>query len=322
MEVEVETYPEIELKKYKGLKIEKVVYKIDDSDVDEQIELIRKQKATVIPIEDAAQEGHFVTIDLQELDQTGMPLVGKKYNDMRIELGKGSFDLDIERQLLDVKVKEDKIVEKRYPKNTKSEPGTKNYERFKVSVKRVEREELPEIDDDFVKDLNIEIESVQELRERVKSQLEYDWGQRSEQHFYNQFAHELLQENSFEVPESMVSRYLDQIVAEISNKEKNVNIEEVRTNYRVDALFNIKWYHLKEKIAEVENIKAEENDFSEYLKKIEDKQVRERYKTNEELKKRILNDIYEKKIFDFLVANSKVTVKEQSIKKRKEVEAV
>jgi len=322
MEVEVETYPEIELKKYKGLKIEKIIYNINDEDVDDQIELIRKQKATIIPIEEKAQEGHYITIDMQELDDSGMPLVGKKYNDIRIELGKGSFDNDIEEQLLGAKLNEEIIVEKRYPQGRSGGKGSKKYERFKVFVKRIEQEELPELNDEFVTALNININSVDELKRRVKEQLEFDWGQRSEQHFYNQLAHELLQENPFEVPESMVSVYLDQIVADIGKRDKTIDIEDVRRNYRVDALFNIKWFHLKQKIAEVEKIKVEEKDYTEYLQKIEDNRLRNRYRKEKELKKRIQNDLFERKIFDFLVANSEVSVKEQAIKKRKELESV
>jgi FKBP-type peptidyl-prolyl cis-trans isomerase (trigger factor) len=120
----------------------------------------------------------------------------------------------------------------------------------------------------------------------------------------------------------MVSGYLDQIVNDISKRDSKVDVEEVRKTYRVDALFNIKWYHLKEKIAQTENIRTDDTDFDEYLKKIDDPKIRERYKNDKDLKKRVLNDLYEKKIFDFLVSNSKVTEKKQSIKKRKEFGAV
>jgi trigger factor len=322
MEVEVETYPEIDLKKYKGLKIEKNIYKITDEDVEDRLLYIRKQKATITAVKEAAQEGHYMIIDMQELDETGMPLIGKKYDDIRINLGEGTFDPEIEHQLIGLKVGEDKVIEKKYDQKSSMRQKEGKTERFKITVKSIEEEELPEADDDFVKELNIGIETIDKLKVTIKEQLEHDWGQESEQHFYNQLAHELLQENPFEVPESMVSGYLDQIVNDISKRDSKVDVEEVRKTYRVDALFNIKWYHLKEKIAQEENIRTDDNDFDEYLEKIDDTKIRERYQNDKDLKKRVLNDLYEKKIFDFLVSNSKVTEKEQSIKKRKEFEAV
>jgi trigger factor len=322
MEVEVETYPEIDLKKYKGLKIEKNIYKITDEDVEDRLLYIRKQKATITPVKEAAQEGHNMMIDMQELDETGMPLIGKKYDDIRINLGEGTFDPEIEHQLIGLKVGEDKVIEKKYDQKSSTQQKAGKTERFKITVKSIEEEELPQADDDFVKDLNIGIETIDKLKVTIKEQLQHDWGQESEQHFYNQLAHELLQENPFEVPESMVSGYLDQIVNDISKRDSKVDVEEVRKTYRVDALFNIKWYHLKEKIAQEENIRTDDNDFDEYLEKIDDTKIRERYQNDKDLKKRVLNDLYEKKIFDFLVSNSKVTEKEQPIKKRKEFEAV
>ena len=321
MEVEVETYPEIELKKYKGLTIEKVIYQINDEDVEDQLNHIRKQEATITPVVEPAREGHHMTIDMQELDATGMPLVGKKYENIRVDLGEGRFDPDIERQLIGLKAQEEKIIEKSYPQNNiKGQPSRKT-ERYKVIVKTIEDQELPKADDDFVKNLNIGLETLEELKGKIRERLEYDWGQQSENHFYNQLAHELLQENPFDVPESMVNGYLDQILKEIRSKNSQVDEEEVRKNYRVDALFNIKWHHLKEKIAQQENINAAEEDLRKYINEIEDKKIRERYENDKKLQKHLLNDIYEKKIMDFLISHSQVTEKKQSIK-RKELEAL
>jgi FKBP-type peptidyl-prolyl cis-trans isomerase (trigger factor) len=87
-------------------------------------------------------------------------------------------------------------------------------------------------------------------------------------------------------------------------------------------MFNIKWFHLKEKIAEEENIKATEEDFKTFLDNINDENARKMYETNDKLKQRALNDIFEKKTFDFLVDNSKVKEEKKSIKQRKEFEKV
>jgi len=76
LEVEVETYPEIKLNKYKDLKIEKEIFEITDEDIEDQLHYLRKQKATITSKENKAENGDYITIDVQEIDTTGMPLIG------------------------------------------------------------------------------------------------------------------------------------------------------------------------------------------------------------------------------------------------------
>jgi trigger factor len=185
-------------------------------------------------------------------------------------------------------------------------------------MQKVEKEELPELDSQFVEQLNFDVKTVDELKVKVRDELEHRWGQESEHQFYQQVVQELLHENPFDVPDSMVNNYLDKILEDIRQRDKNINEEEVRKHYRADAMFNIKWFHLKDKIAQDENIEADEEDFKVFLDNINDENVQKMYETNAELKQRALTDIFEKKVFDFLVSNSKVKEKKKSIKQRKE----
>jgi len=322
MEVEVETYPEIELNKYKDLQLEKEIYRITDDDVQDQLTLLRQQKAVVSPVEGKAEMGHHLLIDMQELDESGMPLVGKKYNDIKVQLGSGTLDSQLEEQLVGLAVGDEKFVEKRY-----SERGIKKFvsnkrERFQVKVKKIENVELPELSDEFVKELNLGVNTLAELRQSINEQLARHWGQESEQHFYNQVVHELLQQNPFDVPEGMVQEYLDKIIAEINKKDSKIDSEEIRKNYRADALFNIKWFYLQEAIARAEHINIGEQEYEDFLNKIQEEKVQKFYRQNKEIKRRILNDLFEKKVFEYIVTNSKMTIIEKSVKARKELEVV
>ena len=320
MEIEVETYPDIELKKYKGLKIEKEIYSISDDDVEDSILYIRHQKAIVSSVDGKAENGHFMTLTMQELDAGGVPLVGKKYEDIRVNLGSGEFDSDIEQQLIGLSKGEEKIVEKVYPKDFEQKQFAGNREQYRVKVAKVEKEELPVLDDDFVQTLNYgNAKTVTELRDLVRKQLEMQYGQRAEEQFYHRFAHELLQNNPFEVPEAVVERYLDEVVNDVKQRQKNVNEEELYKTYRADAIFNVKWFYLKEKIAETENLRAEKEDFDKYLDTITDEKVKEMYRSNKDLGKRIMNDLFEKKLFDFIVENSKIKITTKPIKSRKDL---
>jgi trigger factor len=317
MELEVEVYPEITLKRYKDFSFEKEIYKIDDSDVEDSINYIRKQKAVITPIEGESGEGNFVTFSVQELDESGMPLIGKKYDDIRVQLGEGQFDPEIENQIIGMKPGEERQIVKTYPKSAGKELAGKT-ERYAVSMQKVEAEELPELNAEFVEQLNFNINTVEDLKTKVRDELEHRWGQESEQKFYHEVVQELLHENPFDVPEAMVDNYLEKILEDIKQRDKNINEEEVRKQYRADATFNIKWYHLREKIAVEEKIEATEDDYKTFLENIEEESIRSLYDSNNEIKQRAMNDIFEKKVFDFLVNNSKVKEKKKSIKQRKE----
>jgi trigger factor len=271
----------------------------------------------ITPINGQAEEGNFVSFSVQEMDETGMPLIGKKYDDIRVQLGEGQFDPEIENQITGMKTGEERRIEKRYPKSAGKELAGK-IERFNISMQKVEKEELPELDEKFIEQLNFDIKTVDELKIKVRDELEHRWGQESEHQFYHQIVQELLHENPFDVPDSMVSNYLDKILEDIRQRDKNIDEEEVRKHYRADAMFNIKWFHLEEKIANDENLKAYDEDYKSFLDNINDENARKMYETNDDLKQRALNDIFEKKVFDFLVDNSKVKEKKKSIKQRKE----
>ncbi len=321
MDVEVETYPEIDLKNYRNFKFEKIIYKIDDDDVRDNIEYIRKQKAVITTVENEAQKGQFISFSVQEMDESGMPLIGKKYDDIRIQIGEGQFDPDLESQIIGMKPGESRIIQKIYPKSAGKELAGKT-ERYSITMQKIEKEELPELNDQFVEDLNLDLKSLEEFKGKVREELEHRWGQESEHQFYHQVVQELLHENPFDVPEAMVNNYLDNILEDIRQRDKNIDEEEVRKHYRADATFNIKWFHLREKIAKEEQIKSTEEEYNQFLEQLEDENKRKIYEDNKELKQRVMNDLFEKKVFDFLVNNSKVKEKKPSIKQRKEFEKV
>ncbi len=315
--LEVEVFPEIELKKYKNLKLKKTIFEISEKDVDMVIDNIRHEKATVAPVEDGAKDGNILTVEMQELDEQGVPIIGKKYENFKIGIGSGQFDSDMENQLIGVKPEEERQISKTYSKKEKDKNLAGKTEKFMVKVKTVEEEFLPEVDVEFVKQLGIDEETVNGMREKIKHNLEHSYSDQAEQQFYNQLAHELLQENQFEVPNKMVEEYLDRIVEDIKNKDKKVDEVAVRKNYLADATFNMKWFYLKNKISQVENVEVKDEDINKYLENIEDEKMREQFSSNPEWRRRISGDLAEKKILDFLIENQKITEVVEPINKER-----
>lgn len=312
LEMEVEVYPEIELKKYKGIELSKTIYKIEDSDIDAELDNLRQRFSTLTPVEEPAAEGHRVTVDMQEIAEDGSPLIGKKYPDITFDLGSGKFDADLEKQLTGIKAGEERRIEKTMEDKSKTE-------RYMVTAQKIEKVELPDLDDEFVKDLDSGVETVTELRERMRQNMEQYWGQESEHAFFHEMADKLLAENPFDVPQSMVENYLDRMIEEMRKKQERFEEAKVRENYREEATFNIKWFQLKHRIAEEEKIEVSDDDIKEFIEKIEDEKVRDFYSQNEQMTQRIRDDLAEKKILDFLTEVSKVKENEVTISKRKDL---
>ena len=165
--VSFEVEPKIKLPKLKKntLKVEKTIYATDDQDIDMAIDEVRNGHAEVKTIEDGAKIEDFIICDLQELDETGLPIIGKKLETRNIKIGQAPIDGPNQKNLEGAKP-EDK-VRVSVPTDEKGTLGT-----YELLVKNVERQILPELNEDFVKLVDPQAKNVSEYRNNVQKQLE------------------------------------------------------------------------------------------------------------------------------------------------------
>ena len=310
--IEVDTYPDIELKKITGLELTRDKYVITDKIVDETIERMRREKAEIRTVDGQVEENHLVYFDMQQLDESGVPIVGKKYNDLKVKVGEGRFDPELEKQLIGLKTGDEKQIVKEYPADfpQKEFAGKKEY--FNVSIKKIQEEILPELNDEFVAEVDENLKTVDELKAEVRKRLELEYKMESENRFAADLTQALLEANPFDVPEALIQNYLNHIVEDVKRRDPKLKEEDIRQHYRHEAEFNVKWFYLKDKIAREQNIKVEDEDVNKFLNELKDEKVRELYEKNPVLLDRVKEDILNRKIVDYIVNNSKV--KENEIK--------
>lgn len=306
-EIEVEIEPEIELKKYKGLKVEKEVPVVTDNMREQVIDNLRNQYATVKEL-DEAKEGDYVAFDAQLLGEGDVPVIGRKFEDIQVKIGTGEFDPDLEKELIGVKKGQQKIIRKTVePKSKKEKPQVESYQ---INVKSIEEKTLPPFDEDFVQNLQDDsIQTLDQLKERININLKNDIERRSREQFVSRLIDELLKENPFDAPASMVDHYLEHLVHDIKDQSKGQEVDEatVKQNYRAYAIHNIRWYLIKKKIAELENIEVEQKEINEWIDKmrLEEKQ-KEEFKKNQQIKNRIGEDLMEQKVIGLLESNADI----------------
>lgn len=304
----VEVVPEFELKKYHKLSVEHEVYQVDDADVEEALEDVREQMAVMEPVEGEAIAEHFVLADLQQVDPSGVPIIGRKYEDRLIHLSEE--DNEVTDQLVGVKAGESRRLELRRNGESGQEPET---EIFEVKVKEVKSKHVPELDDELAKDAG-DFENLDELKEDIRKRLI----KRSRDSAREQLRHRLidavLKENSFELPKSMVDGYLDVLVENAKRQHQGqVEEETLRQQYRPSAIWNLKWELVKDKIKDLENIEVTDEDIENYMKEIAEEQGMELDEVKKNLKSvsenRLREDILDRKIVAFLESHAKIKEK-------------
>jgi trigger factor len=308
-EIEIEIEPEFEVKKYKGLKVEKDVFEVTDKMVDQALQRLREQYATVKEVE-VAQEDYYVYFDAQELDQGNIPVVGHKYDDLEVQLGTGKFDPQIEQQLLGIKKGEKRIVKTVTPPQPGSRHQKPTENKLEIYVKKIEEKEFPSLDEDFIKNLNDEtIETIEQLQQRIKQNMIIDLNTRSEQTFYNRLIDELLKENPFDLPPTMVDNYLNEMIKDFRNQSKGkaVNEEAIRKEYRVSAIHHLRWYFLKKKLMEIEPIEITEENIDQHLESLHlEEKAKKQAMKDRSTREHVKDDLIEQQILELLKKEAQI----------------
>lgn len=170
IEAEVTVKPEVELGEYKGLTVEKQDREVTDEDVEKNIEEKRAAQAELVLKEDASVNGDTVVIDYEGF-KDGVVFEGGKGENHSLELGSNSFIPGFEEKLVGVKAGDELDVDLTFPEDYHAEDLKGAAVTFKVKVHEVKAKELPKLDDEFAKDVDEEVETLAELKEKIKTEL-------------------------------------------------------------------------------------------------------------------------------------------------------
>ncbi len=321
--------PDFKIEDYEGLAVEKEVFKVEDSDVDETIEELRQRNAMVYTVEGEAKEGHFLVADLQELDASGVPVVGTKMENRSVYLAKE--DDELTTQLLGIKAGEERRVsvmlapEKSEVVEQEQDNLDKVEHFFTVTVKEVKERRVPELDDEFAKDLG-EFENMEQLKNQIHSNLILQAEAETKNRFNKKLADELIKKVDVGVPASMLNNYLNALVNDfVANQKdkKNINVEQVRDFYKPMAVRTIKWILIREKLIDQESLKVEDAELETRIKEIEEtgdagKKQAEEIRSDDEKSNDLKNNILEEKVYNFLESKTNISIVEKKLRQVEE----
>ena len=304
-----EVNPEIMLPKYqKKFKIKAVRYMAGSEDIEQALTQYQEQHASIKTIESGAETGHFIRGDFNVLDDSGLPIVGSKMENQYIRLGFGLFKEDAEKVFIGAKEGDEVTVSIQNKENTV---------KYHVKINRVEEQILPDIDDELAKTINENTNTLTELKNVIKDELQASLDNDHKELVRKEIIDYFVQNTKVEAPESMVSLYLEQIKDDLEKRNQPFDEKQMKENYQSHSEWNIKWYLIKDQIIENEalDISDEELDgkIQDTISKNQknESQIKSFYKQSKN-KQQLFSKMLIDKLFARLSEFAKVKVVEES----------
>lgn len=316
----IEIRPEIKVEGYPGLSIEGKKEEIKDEEVEERLKALQDLHAHLKTTHEARpiQNGDYVIIDYEaRLD--GKPLEEGKATDFTIEVGSGRFIPALEEKLIDLKPEEEKDIDVSFPGDYGYKKWAGKTISFHVRIKEIKEKILPPLDDEFAKDIG-GYSSLEELKAKLKGEIQREKELALERQLKDQIVDQLLQANSFDVPESLIEEQAKALVSDTklrlaaqgtALKNLGVTDEKLQEDYREIAKKQVRTFLILEKIAGQEGITVTDEEVENRLREISERTnqkfdvVKRYYEKNElipEMKARILNE----KTLNFLLQKANV----------------
>ncbi len=303
-----EIEPEVNIPKLKknSLAVQLSIYKHDEQDIEDAILQLKKAQATIATVEDGALEGDYLVCTLQKLDETGVPIIGKKFEKQYLRVGKGSFTDDQKEKMIGLKPGD--VTRLRIPVNQGEEEAD-----YELKVDNVEREVLPSVDENFLKQINPDLDSVESLRDDVDKKIKQNFEERSRTAYERDLVDALVAKIDPSFAPSMVENYLNNILEDVKkqNNGEPIDEEKVREHYKPIAERNMKWYSIRNKIIDDQGFQVSKDGLQSEVQKLvertpkSEKEIRKFYKKPSNLK-RLEDDMVEKLILEYLEQFAKV----------------
>ncbi|MCA0171674.1 trigger factor [Bacillus sp. RAR_GA_16] len=315
--------PEVKLGEYKGLEVEEQDTNVTDEEVEAELKSLQEKQAELVVVEDGElQEGDTAVIDFEGF-LGEEPFEGGKGDNYSLEIGSNTFIPGFEEQLIGEKAGAEKEVKVTFPEEYHAENLAGQEATFKVKIHDIKRKELPELDDEFAKDVNEEVETLDELKKTTKDNLEKQKAEDADVQKKDTLIEKATENSEIDLPSAMVDAEVDRMLQEFEQRlqQQGMNLEmyyqfsgqdekALREQMQEDGEKRVRTNLTLEAIADAENVEVSEEEVNEELSKMaamynmEEEQIRQMLMMQggtDALK----GDLRIRKAIDVLVDNSK-----------------
>ncbi len=296
--VKYQIKPQFELQDYTGIAVERVKHIVTDREVEDECNRIRRANAIMTEAETAENDEYIVTVDIQETDAGGSPIIGKKSADVRVYLADETVYPEIRAALRGATpTSAPRVMVER------EKEGTRESTNLQLSVKKIERVELPALNDDLVKKVTKgKITSVDAFMTDLRKDIEHFWEDKSRRRLSDALISEVVRRHDFPVPDSMVKGILDAQLEDVKLRYPGKKLpagfdeQQFREQNKAYAAFQARWFLIRERIIEKEGMTASDAELEQQAERdapsmgIDSKRLLDFYKSSDSVRDRIVSE--------------------------------
>jgi trigger factor len=338
-EATVEVKPELGALDFKGLKLQKNLYEVSDEEIDTQLKLLQKNLAKREPIteERPVQEDDFVSIDYQGF-KDGQPFVEtQKTKNFTMKVGAGSILKEFDEQIIGMQPGASREIQVKFPEDYFNDKLANHEITFQTTLNEIREEKLPEIDDEFAKQLG-QYENLDAVKKAITDNLKQGYDKRVEHELNEQIFEALIAKTEFELPESMVEYELEGIVEEAersfayhnkSMEEAGLSKEKLSEQYRGTAEKQVRRHLILGQIVDQEKLTLADGELEKGFEEIAAsvnqpaEQIRSYYQQNSDKLEIFKHTLLEKDAIKLIIDNSTIenveSQKEQSDQRQEDM---
>ncbi|MBR0490969.1 MAG: trigger factor [Clostridia bacterium] len=316
----MQTKPEAELGKYKGIEIKKIEYNVTDKDIEEELKHMQEHNSRLVTVEDrAVKKGDIAVIDFEGfVDDKAFD--GGKGENYELEIGSNTFIPGFEDQVIGMQVDEGRDVKVKFPEEYFSKDLAGKDAVFKVTLHEIKKKELPKLDDEFAKDVS-EFDTLEELKKDIKEKKEKENANKTKYETEDAVIKAVCENLKVEIPSGMIETETENMLKDIEQRLSYQGLkldqylkmmgkteEEMKKEYEPQAIDAIKSRFALEKVIELEKIEATDKEVEEKIEEMAKNygKTADDFKNNENIKSYLKQGILNEKAVDFLVKNAKM----------------
>ena len=316
----VQTKPEVKLGKYKGIELKKVEYTVEDKDIDHEIHHMQERNARLVNVEDRPVEKDDTTVIDFEGFVDGVAFEGGKAENHELVIGSNTFIPGFEDQIIGMKIDEEKDINVTFPEEYFSKDLAGKAAVFKVKLHEIKKKELPEVDDEFAKDVS-EFDTIKELKASIKEKLEEENKNKAKYETEEEAIKTVCENTEIDIPSGMVETETDNMIRDIEQRLQYQGLNfagylqmmgkteaDMRKEMEEQASRQVKTKLVLEAIVAAEKIEASDEEVKAKLEEMATtygRDVKELEK-NESLKLYISESLKTEKAISFIVENAKL----------------
>ena len=316
----VQTKPEVKLGKYKGIELKKVEYNVSDDDINHEIGHMQEKNARVVTVENRAVKDKDISVINFEGFVDGKAFEGGKAENHELEIGSHTFIPGFEEQIIGMKKDEEKDIVVKFPEDYFSKDLAGKDATFKVKVNEIKEKKLPELDDEFAKDVS-EFDTLKDLKASIKDKKQKENEAKVKTETEDAAIQAVCDDTKIDIPSGMIDTEVENMIADMENQlsYQGINLDqylkivnktrkEIEDTYKDQAEKNVKSRLVLEEIIKEEKLEATAEDVEKKIKEMAETYGRkeDELKNNEQLKHYIEETLKTEKAIDLIVKNAKI----------------